>query len=690
MASRLPSYDSTTPLISTDDDSFNVLSKSEARSRVSNFMGHAIIMLNELKEQNSGVSEITGTDQLHAIYVKANDEIEALSNQLQTIINEQKSDVDILSKKEIKALSKHLKKAEKEIGQVIRNTQIEVAKHINQTSYRGDVKIALLIEDGWKAKWIRFLACFVKTHQVAIDNFEMIRKQMENTDRLQIDQSSSSSSSSNSSSDELLVSNIDKKEINRRAGVVGLDRMYYFQTFFSEKEILNQYRSFVAQDLSQKKRKTIKGTIEVKGHSDVSFESQQIPLNKEFDLKITKKGVATAIFTKTFGETGVSSRNRQEPHLINAWESNLQFSDKTIFRALRHAITSDKYEEEVDIRKKNSKQAAKELLQAALLQEIASQGLTLEEAQNKPGGFQLNFNSVSLVTPDSVRRFGSQLVTLDNEWRLLSDQIEALKSFENQDKLELDGAEFSVKVKVNGFNFGVNSGAVYWKLGLSQQYDYNKEAFKELQTQSDIIRKKIRENMDTLKLNLSDPSLSEEDKTTMEKKLASLTNQLTNLNFLIEDITKLMDDKKAYLEGDNQYEIGAKVLNLTNVMDQAVELINQGEENTKKISGFKCAFNCMSGKDRTGFMDMVAKTFAIMAEINGYYPSHSEMMEKGGEKQMQFIEIFKTMISKSGNLEITEMNTGAKGLKLGKEAHLFGLPMEVFLTMQGLSATTSS
>lgn len=98
----------------------------------------------------------------------------------------------------------------------------------------------------------------------------------------------------------------------------------------------------------------------------------------------------------------------------------------------------------------------------------------------------------------------------------------------------------------------------------------------------------------------------------------------------------------------------------------------------------------MSGKDRTGFLDAVAKTFALMAEANqGGYPSHKALMEDKMVRE-QFITILKTVLLESGGLEITEINTGAKGYKVGKEARILGMDPADFLDVQGLSSTTSS
>jgi phosphatidylinositol-4,5-bisphosphate 4-phosphatase len=153
----------------------------------------------------------------------------------------------------------------------------------------------------------------------------------------------------------------------------------------------------------------------------------------------------------------------------------------------------------------------------------------------------------------------------------------------------------------------------------------------------------------------------------------------------MNDINTLMKDKHAYLEGNNQYEVGAKILLLTNIMNRA--LVAKKEKIA--ISG---AFNCASGKDRTGMMDGILKTFALMTDKRGKCPTHQEFTaegESGDLLRKEFTDILVSLLLESGVLEITYLNTGAKGLKVSEEARLFNLPLEDFLQMQGLSTTSS-
>ena len=649
----------------------------QAKQRISNFMGHALSLLNHLKQQNK-LAGLTA-DKAQAVYDKAMLKITPLQSELERSV-ETANQVD-LNYDDIENLKKNLKKAEEKIAKVIRQTQLDVASEIGK-SFGGvkTDKVESLARGGWSAKWIYFLAFLplvAKTNQTAI----LVFKLMEAASKTEF---LPASDESKIESDKRAEFDRGQGALSRRAGVIGLNGIYRIQVAFSTGKIKEQLRSFMAQNMSDIERTTRNQEIKI---DNEKFTSRHIPLNKEFDKHLGMSGTLTQVFTKIFGSKGISSSNRSEPHLINGWESYLVKNDQILFRGLRHAITADKYEKDPEIRKKNSQEAAKELLKAALLQEIASQGLALSKAKEK--GITLNLNSVSLVTPDDLRPLLRRLPGFhgqSDERQLLLDQVLALDSFKGTQIFELDGFKIPVQVNVNTFNFGVNAGAtgikkgpVTIRIGLKNQYVHNVKAMNGLRSQ-----------VNNFYTHVTHELLDTRNSQDLKPHIAQLQSALKNANQLMLDIELMLADKKAYLEGDNQYEIGAKILNLSNLMDQTIQSINKNNPDRKQISGFKCAFNCMSGKDRTGIMDAVAKAFAIMASFNnGIYPSHRELKTDPALRKL-FGKILVKVLLEGGSLEITEINTGAKGYKVGKEARLLGMPLEQFLQVQGLSATTSS
>ena len=101
------------------------------------------------------------------------------------------------------------------------------------------------------------------------------------------------------------------------------------------------------------------------------------------------------------------------------------------------------------------------------------------------------------------------------------------------------------------------------------------------------------------------------------------------------------------------------------------------------------AINCKSAKDRTQILDCVAKTFMTMYKQTNQFPS-SELLKTNKDTRAQFKEIFSTMLKESGGLEITELNTGALGLKVDEMILICGFTLEELLNIQGTSATAGA
>ncbi|WP_068468734.1 inositol phosphate phosphatase SopB [Candidatus Protochlamydia phocaeensis] len=635
-----------------------------ALDRVNNFLGHAFAMVGHLEKQNVPEQVEVGEKTAYSIakiYAEARVNIETIGARIKE--QEYMKGGSALTKKEIKNLAKLMKKAEKEITKEIWKAQIKVAAQIGSEGTDGvsnekvRSRIKILAKGGWKAKMIRLFVLTSKTNQQAINGFKNAQLILDAASKRDIG-SAKAEESQIQQDRRVEFEDFQKGEgLKRRAGIIGLNGIYRVQVTFSDKQIHKQLKSYIAQELSQTERTTLTKDISIEGENK-TVKSTLIPLNKEFD-QILNLGIR--IFEKIFGaKGGVSSVNRQEPHLVNGWDSRLENEKgETIYESLRHGITSDKFEGNAEIRKKNSRQAAGELLKAAVLKEIASRGLTLTQAQQQ--GIKLNFNSVSLVTPDDLRAFAHGK---SSEKGMLLDQVEALHSFEDENGKPIDfdlgdGIKIPLQLNVNTFNFGVNAGAVDWELGTINQYKQNLKALKGLQKQ-----------VEQLKEHISD----EGDK--------------ANLDSLMKDINALMKDRKAYLSGDNQYEVGAKIVNVTNLMDRIVKK-EKGKGTDLEKMGFKSAFNCMSGKDRTGVMDCIAKTYATMADINGTFPTTEELRDNQ-QIRAQFQKIVVPLLLQSGSLEITYTNTGAIGYKVTKHALIGGMSPDHFLDIIGLSKTTSS
>lgn len=628
----------------------------EARAYLTQFMDDAKEVLHHLEDQHVNYLQKTSN-----IYTNATQELKRIEDKLAAQLKSS------LSKKQIANFTAQLKKAEKEIAKVIQRTQINVAIELAGVEDNVEMgkKIEMVARGGWKASALKLLALVDKTHKIAFDHSIHAKELMEKAHRKDIIYPHSTFETILDEEKHAQFQGFrqDLNDLTRRAGIIGINGVYRIAVTFSKKNIRKMVKSYTAQKMSDKPRTKIEKDIDIPSFG--AAKSLLIPLNKEFD-----ENKNLQIFGNIIGEKGISSLNRQEAHLVNALESNLSIHDILVYRSLRHGIISDKYETDLEIRKANTQNAAHELLIAAVMQEIddlTKMGLSWEEIIKK--GIEINLNSVSLVTPDDITTIGTGGA---NEKSMLADQIEALHNLEKNPpqflikdsspkattstrklimgppKKDFSGSVLNIKVHVNTFNFGVNFGAVDFRLGTRNQYEQNLSAFEDLKKQVEVLKESI--------------------------VIAKIDRN--NLDNLMKDIDELMATPSAYLQSDNQYEVGAKIINLTNLMNKI------------KGSGYKCAFNCKSGKDRTGFMDAIAKTFAIMAVGNGHYPTHDELQNSVAIRD-QFKEILLTILLESGNLEITEMNSGARGYKISKHALVGGLSEEHFLHLLGLSKFTS-
>lgn len=672
------------------------------KDRINNLMSHAERLLEVISKQNASLH----IELMSTILDVAKTKLDGIRLIAEKNINQ-------TGKKGIDVFKKDLVKAEKEISKVVQDMQTDILLEkalpiaMEEAENKGIKvlkirelykKISTLAKGGVFTKILFQLLSCIKSYDLALTVFERTKFNMEMASQAPIKETDPSKMSQLEKDHlEEMTQFQSTGDLKRRTHIIGVEGSYRMKVIFSIDGIFKQFKSFVAQEQSRIKRTTITKTMTIeKAH----YESKLVPLNGEFDkrVSVSNNGKPTTVFTGIVGEQGgIATGNRQEKHLINPWESTLTNEDnQVLYSAFRHAITSDKFETDQTIRDTNSKQAAKELVTAALLKTISERGMTLEEA--KKYGITINLDSLSLVTPDSFRGH----LGMDDERRMQEDQEKALRAFSGQHELEIDGVNIPVTATVNTFCFGVNSGAVKYGsygMGLSRQSRGNWDAFSSVKDSTNHLLKAA--------LILDDPSTPDEKDTMIIERQEAVR--------LLEDIEQLLESPTAYIEGGNQYEIGARILLLNqelnkirkkiinkkvsaevtkNELDplsdkEKIREIRLQEEN--KIPIASNLVNCMSAKDRTSIQESVAKTLAILASQNhGHYPTHEEMMTNTNGCRDQFAQIFATVLNEDGGIEAAGINTGGVGLKLGEEARIWGLNLEAFAQAQGLGSTTAS
>lgn len=712
-----------------------------AKKRVDNFMGHAYAMLRALGEQNKNL--LRETTSLHEslnpigrVYKKAESEINEVHQRLTSFIVERNEGNPSLEKNQIKQLAKLIKTAENEIGEIIAKAQreiiVETAKSIKdqviqttrakEQAARGagvsvsgrnlqaDLqelkrerealqhleiadKVRALAENGIKAKFIKLVAWIPiigDSYAKAQYYFKASMEKMHVASQAPVAADATLTQLEADRLNEFQAYRMGSKgSLKARAGVIGISGIYRFEVLTSGASVKKQFRSFMAQLLSDQPRTVIEKAIQgmpdrKKQDSGQTCTSTMIPLNQEFDRYIGLKGKATQLFSHVFGSIvgnkGISSFNRQDPRLVNGWMSTLESGGKILQRVFRGGVAAaDPLDAEK--RPEKARQAVEDVLRAVVMQEIADQGLTDQDLENLDRPIELNLNSVGLLTPDSYRwLFAPQ----NDERKVLFDQIDAFHSFEGEGQTvsipfkdpqteRMETRRIPIKLQVNTFNFGVNEGAVRgifgtgikFKVGLEKQYVENKKALKGLQAQYDKLMEEIKAN---------------HGKWTAQH--ADHRSLVYDMQLLMNDINTMMEDHEAYLNGENQYEIGAKIVNLTNAMSKVKR------EVLGKPAGLHALIQCFSGKDRTTFMDCVIKSFAMMREVNGSYPTAAQLLNDKDLRE-QFVAVLVKFLEESGGLEITELNTNAMGIKVNVEAMIAGMSAQDFIYLIGLSKTTS-
>jgi hypothetical protein len=325
-----------------------------------------------------------------------------------------------------------------------------------------------------------------------------------------------------------------------------------------------------------------------------------------------------------YGGHGVCCHSTREAvHANNLVRSELKLAghDQPVFKALRHGVHCA-----YGIGGRVTREAANdarvnELLVAALCDkpDLLARALSGECVT-------LPVTSVSLLTPDGWRK-GSN----NNETKYLREQTEAWqRASQGPRQLSIVGDDgrmhlITVQPRVLTFNFGVNVGA-QGKLqaaggGWGISTPMNTGALTALLGSTDTDAP-IGGAVDAF---LNSPGVT--------------VQQARDILELTRQIKQLWNDKTYRESGKNPYLLPARILVLANMIGQTP------------------AFNCKSGKDRTGQLDVEAKTLAARIQMLGRVPSLEESEDEDYKITREQLSI------NGGNHEIQRMNTGLAGFK---------------------------
>jgi hypothetical protein len=287
-----------------------------------------------------------------------------------------------------------------------------------------------------------------------------------------------------------------------------------------------------------------------------------------------------------------------------------------------------------------SERRALDLVTTNLLKNDEKLKLALGDDKNKPQTVEINLNSIALVTPDHVRGIKGRSGP-GNERKMLEGQIKALQKVAGRKQpfdlviKNANGEEqtVSVRVNVNAFNFGVNGGGFKFggKLGVISGWGT-----------SDSYNKKAMDALIGSKSDRKNERVGGQVKAFLEKTMGKLTvEQDRIITDLAMQVAKMWDDKSYHSAGNEPYKMVSRLALLSSM-----------------IGGDTC-WNCKSGKDRTGQMDVETKRLAAEIWMRKEVPK-PDVEPDDVTKSNRF-----RMAMDGGNLEIQNFNTGAPGFKLG-------------------------
>lgn len=315
-------------------------------------------------------------------------------------------------------------------------------------------------------------------------------------------------------------------------------------------------------------------------------------------------------------------------HAVNLSVSSIAVGDpdgahRTAFTGVRHGVHSAWGIRDANARAAANARRAEEAVIAAFLAKFDAPGNPQDlPAQGEDGTttVDLKLTSVSLLTPGSARHFYARGSDKD-ERRMLMDQSAAWESVEqNGVEFQFKGRTVKIRPHVLKFNFGVNEGAINKVFRLTPNMFGG----------WDISKQMNRAAISALGEEVNAFLHSDADQRTKD---AALT--------LFSQCQRVLDNKAERKDSHDAFKVAARVAVLSNL-----------------IGKVPC-WNCKSGKDRTGQMDVECKFLATLIARGEPIPEPGKRLSKEHQTLLRSIAL------EGGNFEIQKMNTAIAGFKTG-------------------------
>ncbi len=383
-----------------------------------------------------------------------------------------------------------------------------------------------------------------------------------------------------------------------------------------------------------------------------------------------------SVLAKKYQDDGIngvcSYAIRERRHAVNLWRTEFRAEQsgnsqaKNAFSGLRHGVHDAYGIKDPSERAAANDARVKEFIHASVIDHLKRNGIPAD----KIGASQpliLDIVSVNLLTPAS------------KEKTMIKQQQQAFARA-NQQEIQVqigsgkdNSHTITVKPRIIMFNTPVNHlslSATGNLIGIWRNADLiNNKAIKlligstnKIETIGGTTGAKIQ------RLNAELASITGNDAANMNKRREILEN-ITLIEHLTEQIRDIYVSKRHHRVGNEPYKLPARLLALANEI------------------GATPAFNCKSGKDRTGQLNVEIRDLYTHLIVNNGNPRNVDARREGLEK-----ENYKTLFMTGGDREIQALNTGVTGSKaqLPYYHKLMDVPPKTIDQIKGLSKWVGS
>ena len=397
----------------------------------------------------------------------------------------------------------------------------------------------------------------------------------------------------------------------------------------SESDLIESMQKNYRKVLNRREWSVISKQLSVNmGKDIVSMTSTITPAAQLGRSEQSQRGLIGSRYPK--GVNGYMSHSADAKHAVNLAVSQMSVADangqsKLAFCGVRHSVHCAWEIQNPQERADANAARAEEAVMAAFMAKYASPGSSAElpsADENDVVNVDLNITSVALLTPDTMRHKFKRGSDKD-ERSMLNEQTLAWKKVMKKGvTFQFNGQKICVKPNILTFNFGVNEGAVNFSSvapnkagGWDLSDSMNKVAIESLEKEVGAFLK----------------SHKNDDKT---------ATAMTALKLLIH-CKNVLALKTNRIDGHDAYKIAARIAVISQL-----------------IGNVPC-WNCKSGKDRTGEMDVECKFLSVLI-------ARGENIPKPGEKlTKEQMGLFRAIALQGGNFEVQKMNVGIAGFKTG-------------------------